>query len=335
MQCGFRLAWNCFTAFKVAKKQYKRRVDGDLALTFSDSKNVFRKDKEVKEKIYQYYEEKEHFKKEVPEKIKQIASLIMFRFNIEGLCDGMYICNVMANCSGSGDGCGHFSSDYINTPLAAAALRGAYGCNIYTSDMDELCQIIDTNDLCEETEKNIELSMLKCKMKMESERDEWRVSYYEKELRKYKIKLSWYKLEKEKILRFKKNTATVEEIVDCLKSFPKDYHCYIENVDSIYPITGFEDTHLGEDEYSFSSVETNGKKVKLLTVSELLDLMTQKTGCAAKTIYNRPVYAEKAENLDESLDLQLDSPRAISAASVDSICNIVLFRTGAEYEYCA
>lgn len=56
----------------------------------------------------------EHFKRmfeghEVPGNIRRAACLAMYRFTINGICDGMYICNTIANESGCGDGQGNFT----------------------------------------------------------------------------------------------------------------------------------------------------------------------------------------------------------------------------------
>lgn len=45
---------------------------------------------------------------DVPVQLKKTAICIMRRFTILGICDGMYICNVIAFESGFGDGKGAF-----------------------------------------------------------------------------------------------------------------------------------------------------------------------------------------------------------------------------------
>ncbi len=45
----------------------------------------------------------------VPDNIRQAACLALYRFTIVGICDGMYICNLIAYESGSGDGQGSFT----------------------------------------------------------------------------------------------------------------------------------------------------------------------------------------------------------------------------------
>ena len=83
----------------------------------------------------------------VPEELKEIAELILFRFNINGSCDSMYIANVIAYEAGLGDGCSNFFDkpfhiDAECAKRAAKALCGAYGCNILKDDQEELQDII-------------------------------------------------------------------------------------------------------------------------------------------------------------------------------------------------
>ena len=80
---------------------------------------------------------------EVPENIREISELICTRFNINGICDPMYVCNVTAVESGSGDGCSLFSSSEIkNHRKIAERLQSSYGCNIKRSEIGELETII-------------------------------------------------------------------------------------------------------------------------------------------------------------------------------------------------
>lgn len=76
---------------------------------------------------------------EVPEHLKNTAIVIMKQFTIYGICDGMYICNIIANISGIGDGNGTFTGGSIsNIPQIARNLQSAYGCNIFKEDLKEL-----------------------------------------------------------------------------------------------------------------------------------------------------------------------------------------------------
>lgn len=148
----------------------------------------------MKRAILSYYEkEKKAFKDyDVPEKLKQIASLIMFRFNIHGNCDGMYLCNVMANQSGSGDGCGIFNSDYVNPSVAADFIRNAYKCNISSDDMEELTYIIEQADLKKDVESDMVRSLSKWKEELKRVRhDEFRESYIKKNIHEYEEKINW------------------------------------------------------------------------------------------------------------------------------------------------
>lgn len=80
----------------------------------------------------------------VPEKIKEMAINIMRRFTIYGLCDGMYISNVIALETGLGDGEGHFvdGEGVWNVHKIAQRLKNAYGCNINHSNLQELEEIL-------------------------------------------------------------------------------------------------------------------------------------------------------------------------------------------------
>lgn len=47
----------------------------------------------------------------VPTALKEMVEKILKTWTIRGLCDGMYIANVIANESGTGDGMSHFEAD--------------------------------------------------------------------------------------------------------------------------------------------------------------------------------------------------------------------------------
>ena len=85
---------------------------------------------------------------DVPEPLKKTAICIMRRFTIFGLCDGMYICNVIAFESGFGDGKGRFPGEMqVDVSKSAGRLMRAYGCNIHKRDIEELEQILRTGKL--------------------------------------------------------------------------------------------------------------------------------------------------------------------------------------------
>ena len=86
----------------------------------------------------------------VPENIKERVSLIMRRFTIFGLSDGMYIANSIALGNGTGDGCGNFEDGEIAEPnigKIVKSLMGAYGCNIFSEDKEDLTEIIRTGSM--------------------------------------------------------------------------------------------------------------------------------------------------------------------------------------------
>lgn len=69
----------------------------------------------------------------VPLSIRMASEEICQEFNITGICDPMYISNVIAKELGIGDGCHHFND---NSPSLekiehlSQRLKGSYGCNI-------------------------------------------------------------------------------------------------------------------------------------------------------------------------------------------------------------
>lgn len=83
---------------------------------------------------------------EVPENIRRTSENVCIRFDINGICDPMYICNVIAVESKSGDGCSHFTSSKIsNHHIIAERLQRSYGCNIKPSEINELEAILRNN----------------------------------------------------------------------------------------------------------------------------------------------------------------------------------------------
>ena len=69
----------------------------------------------------------------VPSNIKSISESICREFNINGICDPMYISNVVAVELNLGDGCGNFNGNVPNLDNVgklAERLKYSYGCNI-------------------------------------------------------------------------------------------------------------------------------------------------------------------------------------------------------------
>lgn len=83
---------------------------------------------------------------EVPAALKEMVEKILKTWTIRGLCDGMYIANVIANESGTGDGMSHFEADAgTKVPEAeriAARLQFAYSSTIPKTDLPELVRIL-------------------------------------------------------------------------------------------------------------------------------------------------------------------------------------------------
>lgn len=81
----------------------------------------------------------------IPKKIKNISVKICTRFLLSGVCDPMYIANLIGVENKIGDGKGHFISDYISNPeLLAMVIQTAYSDNILSNDIPELVEIIKT-----------------------------------------------------------------------------------------------------------------------------------------------------------------------------------------------
>ncbi|WP_368900817.1 hypothetical protein [Oceanobacillus oncorhynchi] len=86
---------------------------------------------------------KEAFKGyEVPEKLMNVSVEICNQFNIRGICDPMYISNVIAFNTGTGDGQSNFNNNAIiegNFKLVSEKLAFSYGRNITSAnDVEKL-----------------------------------------------------------------------------------------------------------------------------------------------------------------------------------------------------
>lgn len=116
----------------------------------------------------------------VPERIKNTTIAIMRRFTITGLCDGMYISNVIAHTCGIGDGQGNFTSNEItNIGEIAVNLQCSYGCNIFKRDLRELENILETGSL-NKSQAIIGLNEYIAVCQSEKKAcDEWRIKYLE------------------------------------------------------------------------------------------------------------------------------------------------------------
>lgn len=121
---------------------------------------------------------------DVPENIRKRVSLIMRRFTITGLCDGMYIANCIAYDNGTGDGKGHFQEGEITeVSKIVNFLMGAYGCNIFPCDKETLEDIIANGTL----PKDSMISGLKSAIQIRKNRidtisDSWRKEFLHGEI---------------------------------------------------------------------------------------------------------------------------------------------------------
>lgn len=126
----------------------------------------------------------------VPGRLKNTAIAIMRRFSIYGLCDGMYICNVIANTSGIGNGLGVFTGDGITRiPRIAKELQCAYGCNIFEEDIEELEEILSNGVLDKgKATAGIEKYIEKCK-EQKKLRQDWEADIFDRRIRDAKAEL--------------------------------------------------------------------------------------------------------------------------------------------------
>ena len=123
------------------------------------------------------------------------------------------------------------------------------------------------------------------------------------------------------------NKTTPVEIKDALSHAPKDYAVWVSNCDSIYPVTGFNIGILDDSVPSIASIETYGNMAPKFTVDTFLC-------CINMALNNMPyikestVFAEAAQDYDESLDLQLDSPHYIKGWGIDQTFRAFFLITG-------
>lgn len=115
---------------------------------------------------------------DAPENIKDTVTNICKRFVICGVCDPMYISNIIAVESNIGDGCGIFTGSQIgDTQRIAERIQGSYGCNIQKSEIPELKQILETGEI----NKPLAIEGLKSFIERNKEEmktcDEWRIGY--------------------------------------------------------------------------------------------------------------------------------------------------------------
>lgn len=119
----------------------------------------------------------------VPDNIRQAACLVLYRFTIVGICDGMHICNIIAHESGSGDGQGSFAEPArIDAWKAARAIQGAYGCNIGRGDIEELAVILDAGRLDYSMARAGMLRDMREAKRQHASADSWRKAYLELQL---------------------------------------------------------------------------------------------------------------------------------------------------------
>ncbi len=130
-------------------------------------------------------------KNAIPKELQKIVVNVMRRFTIHGVCDGMYIANVIAHGNETGNGEGYFTGETKpSNRCTATYLQLAYSYNILPSEIDELLDILNgkfdfikaTNGIREQ------ISRLKKERKTA---DEWRKDYLAKS-----ISIAWENIKK-------------------------------------------------------------------------------------------------------------------------------------------
>ena len=126
---------------------------------------------EIKERLFAGYD--------VPEQLKVRASAVAERFSLTGICDPMYVANMIAFKNGLGDGCGHFTEweEPCCPDETAEELIGAYGCNMFPEEKGELAEIIRTGEIDPALyEKGLRRFMKECR-RIGAAGDKWRREY--------------------------------------------------------------------------------------------------------------------------------------------------------------
>lgn len=117
----------------------------------------------------------------VPENIKKISVCIMKRFTIIGICDGMYLCNIIASENEIGDGKGNFSGHQITKfEETANTIQSCYGCNIEKEDIKELAEILKNEKLSLAKAKRGIKKFIENRKREKRNCDTWRIDYLEK-----------------------------------------------------------------------------------------------------------------------------------------------------------
>ncbi|MCD8084595.1 MAG: hypothetical protein LUE86_14080 [Clostridiales bacterium] len=125
---------------------------------------------------------------DVPKEIRRRASLILFRFGIYGLCDGMYISNTIGVCTSLGNGTGEFRTDRPideeirnRAEFTAREIQDAYYSCIPSEDLPELVDILANATLDNEKALRGMQSMINANTAEINRTDEaWRESYLTK-----------------------------------------------------------------------------------------------------------------------------------------------------------
>jgi hypothetical protein len=111
---------------------------------------------------------------------------------------------------------------------------------------------------------------------------------------------------------FNEKMANIKESLEAMNKVPEDYNVYIKHYDLLYPINGFSCGNTDNKNARFSCEVMKDKEVHRLTVRDLKDMLLS----FSKDIPNyesKGVFAEKAKNIYETLDMGLFEPHTIGS----------------------
>lgn len=120
---------------------------------------------------------------EVLGNIRRAACLVLYRFTITGICDGMYICNTIAHESGCSDGQGDFTEPAkIDTWGPARTIQSSYSGNIGQGDINELAVTLESGRLDYSMARAGMLRDMRELKRQHTSADPWRKNYLKMQL---------------------------------------------------------------------------------------------------------------------------------------------------------
>lgn len=113
------------------------------------------------------------------------------------------------------------------------------------------------------------------------------------------------------------DATKLDEIPELLQV--ENYGVYVSYCDALYAVTDAYDDEYENGQVYIVSEETYGVDSEM-TVKRLLDLLSE---CDYQSIKCNP-----ADNIDKSLDLQMEEISDVTHIAIDDICNTVLLIVG-------